>query len=48
MILSPCLLNSIGSGEIMISGVPLVPHFSSTLFRGSHFASPALPAAVSG
>ena len=48
MILSPSLLNSIGSGEIMISGVPFVPHFRRMLLRGFHFASPALPAAVSG
>src|SRR5262249_50337306 len=46
-ILSPCLLNSIGSGEIMISGVPFVPHLRRTLLRGFHLASPALPASVS-
>ena len=47
-IVSPLRTNSIGSGEIMISGVPFVPHFSSELSRGFHCASPALPAAVSG
>src|SRR5688572_11972321 len=48
MILSPSLLNSIGSGEIMMSGVPFVPHFRRMLLRGFHFASPAFPAAVKG
>src|SRR6187549_2135833 len=48
MILSPSLTNSIGSGEIMISGVPFVPHFNNTLSRGFHLASPVRPAAVSG
>ena len=45
---SPCFESSIGSGEIMISGVPLCPHFSSSLSRGFHSASFALPAALSG
>src|SRR5262245_62948313 len=47
-IVSPFLLNSIGSGEIMMSGVPFVPHFRRTLLRGFHFASPVFPAAVKG
>src|SRR5688572_30221181 len=48
MIVSPALRKSIGSGEIMMSGVPFVPHFRRTLLRGFHFASPAFPAAVKG
>src|SRR4029078_9357775 len=48
MIVSPFLVKSIGSGEIMMSGVPLVPHFRRTLLRGFHFASPLFPAAVKG
>ena len=48
MIVSPSLRKSIGSGEIMMSGVPFVPHLRRMLLRGFHFASPAFPAAVSG
>ncbi len=47
-IVSPTFVNSIGSGEIMISGVPFVPQCSSELSRGFHCARPARPAAVSG